>query len=111
MSAAMHGMAPSNQYLNRQVFSYKLSCLLNISRNFGDKLYQRHKAYLMEMMNVHRNRPGVIMWSMANEPVSNTKTADYYFGLVDEVFKISEMCSKFYLMRFRQNINQNIVNV
>lgn len=91
-----HVMAQSNQYLNRQVFSYKLSCLLNISRNFGHKLYQRHKAYLMEMMNVHRNRPSVIMWSMANEPVSNTKTADYYFGLVDEIFKTSEMCSKFF---------------
>ncbi|XP_054273711.1 beta-glucuronidase-like [Macrosteles quadrilineatus] len=47
---------------------------------FGDKLYKRHKDYVHEMVAVFKNHPSVIMWSLANEPVSNSEQANYYFG-------------------------------
>ncbi|XP_046675296.1 beta-glucuronidase-like isoform X1 [Homalodisca vitripennis] len=54
---------------------------------FGDKLYQYHEAYLLEMMSVHKNRPSVIMWSLANEPETNSERAGYYFGNLTKVAK------------------------
>uniref|UniRef100_A0A1B6MHP6 Beta-glucuronidase n=1 Tax=Graphocephala atropunctata TaxID=36148 RepID=A0A1B6MHP6_9HEMI len=56
-------------------------------KSFGEELYLYHKAYLLEMMSIHKNRPSVIMWSLANEPESNSEQADHYFGNLSYVAK------------------------
>jgi len=49
---------------------------------FSDKLLKKHITSLAELINRDKNRPSVIMWSIANEPRSDQKEADLYFKSV-----------------------------
>ncbi|XP_001945966.2 beta-glucuronidase isoform X1 [Acyrthosiphon pisum] len=50
--------------------------------NFSDKLLKKHTTSLAELIKRDKNRPSVIMWSIANEPRSHHKEADSYFKSV-----------------------------
>ncbi|XP_025410641.1 beta-glucuronidase isoform X1 [Sipha flava] len=50
--------------------------------NFSDKLLKKHTMSLAELIKRDKNRPSVIMWSIANEPRSDHKDADSYFKSV-----------------------------
>ena len=39
-----------------------------------------HKEVMWELVRRDKNRPSVIIWSVANEPASNAIGADDYFG-------------------------------
>ncbi|XP_047991676.1 beta-glucuronidase [Leguminivora glycinivorella] len=49
---------------------------------FMDSLLAKHKQSLKELIHRDKNHPSVIMWSISNEPRSQMKGADYYFGEV-----------------------------
>ncbi|XP_050533470.1 beta-glucuronidase-like isoform X2 [Daktulosphaira vitifoliae] len=52
------------------------------TENYSDKLLKKHTASLAELIKRDKNRPSVIMWSIANEPRSDQKEADSYFQSV-----------------------------
>ena len=47
--------------------------------NFGNKSLAHHLEVMSEMYQRDKNRPAVIMWSVANEPASNNPAAGPYF--------------------------------
>ena len=47
--------------------------------NFGNKSLSHHLEVMSEMYQRDKNRPAVIMWSVANEPASNQPAAGPYF--------------------------------
>ncbi|XP_073957046.1 beta-glucuronidase [Choristoneura fumiferana] len=49
---------------------------------FTDSLLKKHKQSLQELIHRDKNHPSVIMWSISNEPRSQLKRADAYFGEV-----------------------------
>ncbi|XP_042298437.1 beta-glucuronidase [Sceloporus undulatus] len=52
------------------------------SANFGNKSLQRHLAVMEELIRRDKNRPSVVMWSVANEPASELAPAGQYFKTV-----------------------------
>ena len=46
---------------------------------FDSQLLQNHKNVMETLISRDKNRPSVIAWSIANEPVSNVDTARPYF--------------------------------
>ncbi|KAJ9576670.1 hypothetical protein L9F63_025434 [Diploptera punctata] len=51
----------------------------NKAFGFKPKLLDAHKKALTELHNRDKNRPSVIMWSVANEARTTLKGADKYF--------------------------------
>lgn len=49
---------------------------------FGDTLLQQHLVTLRELIQRDKNRPSVVMWSIANEPESSDAKANEYFKKV-----------------------------
>ncbi|XP_017885419.1 beta-glucuronidase isoform X2 [Ceratina calcarata] len=49
------------------------------TENFSAALLSRHKESLSELIRRDKNRPSVIMWSIANEPRTQLPKADIYF--------------------------------
>ncbi|XP_066938200.1 beta-glucuronidase-like [Macrobrachium rosenbergii] len=47
--------------------------------NFNPSHLETHTEMMKEMIRRDKNRPSVIMWSVANEPVSSESKADSYF--------------------------------
>jgi len=47
---------------------------------FGAELLENHKQAMREPVQREKNRPSVVMWSVGNEPQSQKKEADPYFG-------------------------------
>ncbi|CAK9796112.1 Gusb [Anthophora quadrimaculata] len=52
------------------------------TENFSPTLLLRHKKSLSELIRRDKNRPSVIMWSIANEPRTQLEEAGEYFKLV-----------------------------
>ncbi len=49
---------------------------------FDDTLLKQHLQTITELIQRDKNRPSVVMWSIANEPQSNDKAALDYFKKV-----------------------------
>ncbi|XP_012224049.1 beta-glucuronidase isoform X2 [Linepithema humile] len=49
------------------------------TENFSPSLLSRHKESLSELIRRDKNRPSVIMWSLANEPRTQLPQAEEYF--------------------------------
>ncbi|XP_069766937.1 beta-glucuronidase isoform X2 [Narcine bancroftii] len=47
--------------------------------SFGNKSLTHHLAVMKELVHRDKNRPSVVMWSVANEPASGLPPADSYF--------------------------------
>ncbi|KAK5641520.1 hypothetical protein RI129_010067 [Pyrocoelia pectoralis] len=54
---------------------------------FSYRLLEKHKDSLSELYRRDKNHPSVIMWSIANEPRTQTNTAGQYFGEVAKHIK------------------------
>ncbi|CAH1109275.1 unnamed protein product [Psylliodes chrysocephalus] len=54
---------------------------------FSDSLLAKHKISLTELIKRDKNRPGVIMWSAANEPRTQYPAAKLYFKQIIEHIK------------------------
>ncbi|CAG9857009.1 unnamed protein product [Phyllotreta striolata] len=53
---------------------------------FSDSLLSKHKISLTELIKRDKNRPGVIMWSAANEPRTQYPAAKLYFKqIIDHI--------------------------
>uniref|UniRef100_A0A8D0G8W9 Beta-glucuronidase n=1 Tax=Sphenodon punctatus TaxID=8508 RepID=A0A8D0G8W9_SPHPU len=52
------------------------------TENFGNKSLQHHLIVMEELIRRDKNRPSVVMWSVANEPASELPPAAYYFKTV-----------------------------
>lgn len=50
--------------------------------SFGNKSLQHHLVVMEELVRRDKNRPSVVMWSVANEPASQLPPAGYYFKTV-----------------------------
>ncbi|XP_043282204.1 beta-glucuronidase [Venturia canescens] len=50
--------------------------------NYSSELLTRHETALSELIRRDKNRPSVIMWSIANEPRSQLTGTEEYFGSV-----------------------------
>ncbi|XP_071446372.1 beta-glucuronidase-like [Hetaerina americana] len=50
--------------------------------NYDDELLERHKTVMSELIQRDKNRPSVIMWSIANEPRSQRIAAGPYFSKI-----------------------------
>ncbi|XP_075051123.1 beta-glucuronidase [Mixophyes fleayi] len=50
--------------------------------SFGNKSLQHHLIVMEELVRRDKNRPSVVMWSVANEPASQLSPAGYYFKTV-----------------------------
>lgn len=59
--------------------------------NFGKESLDHHKAVMKELVDRDKNRPSVIMWSVANEPASSADQATDYFRLVTHFVSIIMM--------------------
>ena len=46
----------------------------------GNVSLAHHLSVMMEMYQRDKNRPSVVMWSVANEPASGLPQARFYFG-------------------------------
>ena len=49
------------------------------SQGFNDELKANHLSTLVELYNRDKNRPSVIMWSVANEADTTTSISKTYF--------------------------------
>jgi beta-glucuronidase len=49
---------------------------------FSEVTLEHHKQVITEMINRDKNHPSVLMWSLANEPLSSTKEASVYFSVL-----------------------------
>ncbi len=47
--------------------------------NFGNETLQHHLDVMEELVARDKNRPSVVMWSVANEPASYLDAAESYF--------------------------------
>ncbi|XP_066491208.1 beta-glucuronidase-like [Tiliqua scincoides] len=52
------------------------------SSNFGNQSLQHHLVVMEELIRRDKNRPSVVMWSVANEPASELPSAAHYFKTV-----------------------------
>nr|XP_008123702.2 PREDICTED: beta-glucuronidase [Anolis carolinensis] len=59
-----------------------LSLCLFPSANFGNRTLQHHLTVMEELVRRDKNRPSVVMWSVANEPASELAPAGQYFKSV-----------------------------
>ncbi|XP_078535590.1 beta-glucuronidase [Lissotriton helveticus] len=50
--------------------------------SFGNKSLAHHLVVMEELVRRDKNRPSVVMWSVANEPASELPPAEYYFKTV-----------------------------
>ncbi|KAG8451786.1 hypothetical protein GDO86_003832 [Hymenochirus boettgeri] len=57
------------------------------SESFGNSSLAHHLAVMEELVRRDKNRPSVVMWSVANEPASQLPEAGYYFKTVIEYTK------------------------
>lgn len=55
------------------------SCFLSLRESFGNKSLQHHLVVMEELIRRDKNRPSVVMWSVANEPASELAPAASYF--------------------------------
>ncbi|XP_071443671.1 beta-glucuronidase-like [Hetaerina americana] len=53
---------------------------IGINNFTEDILLRKHKKVMTELIQRDKNRPSVILWSLANEPLSQEKGADLYFS-------------------------------
>lgn len=51
---------------------------------FGSGLLETHKNDLTELINRDKNRPSVVLWSVANEPRAEDPAAEEYFRQIFE---------------------------
>ena len=56
------------------------------NRVFGQELLENHKEMVREMIQRDKNRPSVVMWSVANEPTTDTYESQGYFRSVYRQF-------------------------
>lgn len=49
------------------------------SQSFGNESLRHHLEVMEELVRRDKNHPAVVMWSVANEPLSAFKPAAYYF--------------------------------
>ena len=54
-------------------------CLSCCRENFRADTLQHHLEVMAELVRRDKNRPSVVMWSVANEPASNAPAAEAYF--------------------------------
>lgn len=52
------------------------------TENFSPDLLKKHKESLSELIRRDKNRPSVVMWSIANEPRTQLLNAGLYFKQV-----------------------------
>lgn len=57
------------------------------SPNFGPRSLAHHLTVMNELLRRDKNRPSVVMWSVANEPSSNLPVAESYFKTVIDYTK------------------------
>ncbi|XP_073981855.1 beta-glucuronidase-like isoform X2 [Rhodnius prolixus] len=50
--------------------------------NFDDTILARHKEVMTEIYKEFGNHASIIMWSLANEPMSNKNESDIYFEIL-----------------------------
>lgn len=53
--------------------------LVSLSENFGNQSLAHHLVVMEELIRRDKNRPSVVMWSVANEPASELPPAANYF--------------------------------
>uniref|UniRef100_A0A8B9TP04 Beta-glucuronidase n=1 Tax=Anas platyrhynchos TaxID=8839 RepID=A0A8B9TP04_ANAPL len=52
---------------------------IKMPESFGNKSLQHHLVVMEELIRRDKNRPSVVMWSVANEPAAELPPAAYYF--------------------------------
>ncbi|KFO74506.1 Beta-glucuronidase, partial [Cuculus canorus] len=55
---------------------------IKTAESFGNKSLQHHLHVMEELIRRDKNRPSVVMWSVANEPASELALAAFYFKTV-----------------------------
>ena len=51
----------------------------HFSNNLGEESLAHHKVVMEELIRRDKNRPAVVMWSVANEPCSDKQKSVPYF--------------------------------
>jgi beta-glucuronidase len=67
----MYTTGPTNMWMWEKIVSD--------FRNYTQELFDNHVKSLAELIRRDKNRPSVILWSVANEPNSGEEGADEYF--------------------------------
>ncbi|KAM8976621.1 beta-glucuronidase [Pelodytes ibericus] len=55
---------------------------IKLLESFGNQSLHHHLVVMEELVRRDKNRPSVVMWSVANEPASQLEPAGYYFKTV-----------------------------
>ncbi|XP_022340501.2 beta-glucuronidase-like [Crassostrea virginica] len=58
--------------------------------NFGNESLAHHLKVMDEMIQRDKNRPAVVIWSMANEPQSGLPEAEFYFKTIAQHVKAKD---------------------
>lgn len=69
-------------YWKNNFFWWNITYLLpffHFSNNLGEDSLAHHKVVMEELIRRDKNRPAVIMWSVANEPCSDKPKSVPYF--------------------------------
>ena len=75
------------QLADKQGFMVISECAAVSLKNFSSELLENHKTALEELVGRDKNHPSVIIWSVANEPLSYMEEADSYFSSIQEKMK------------------------
>ena len=75
------------QLADKQGFMVISECAAVSLKNFSSQLLENHKTALKELVGRDKNHPSVIIWSVANEPLSYMEEADSYFASIRDEMK------------------------
>lgn len=69
-----------NDELNHEQNDELNGAIFLLSRNnFGNRSLEHHLEVMAELIRRDKNKPSVIMWSVANEPATHLETSVAYF--------------------------------
>ena len=77
----------TSQLADKQGFMVISECAAVSLKNFSSQLLENHKTALKELVGRDKNHPSVIIWSVANEPLSYMEEADSYFASIRDEMK------------------------
>jgi len=82
--------------IHKSDFLAILAITISRSNNLGNVSLEHHKSVMRELVARDKNRPSVVMWSVANEPVSADTNAGPYFKLVTQII----VCSCYHEIKY-----------
>ena len=79
VSTPIHPLTHPHSYPYTHTHTHTPTQYTHSEENFANETLQHHIEVMGELVARDKNRPSVVMWSLANEPSSNMDVAKDYF--------------------------------